>query len=179
MMGIIFNFLINFLEAKSDKETVEEMKKKAGLEGKEFKAEKIYPEEEWQNLLNAACEILGVDKEIAEKMFAENVISALINKFGSYFRISDSAFSLLRKIPKIHLDLPASMGVITEEKLKIVADEENKIIFHYKSPNNLCILMKTLIEQVFKHYNETGYSIVENQCVKQGADHCEIVITTK
>jgi hypothetical protein len=179
MMGAICNLLIGFLEVKSDKETVEEIKKKAGLAGREFKTEQIYPEEEWQSLLNAACDVLDVDRETAEKLFAENVIGELIDKFGSYFRASDSALSLLKKVPKIHIILPASMGLTTQEKIKLVTNDENKIIYHYNSPNKLCIFLKTLAEQVFKYYNETGYNIVENQCIKQGADYCEIIISTK
>ena len=179
MMGVICNLLLGFLEAKSDKETVEKIKKKAGLAGVEFKAEQIYPEETWQSLLNAACEVLGVDGDTAEQLFAEYAIDVLVDKFGSFFNSSNTALDLFRKVPKIHLDLPASMGMTTEEKLKLVVDEGNKIVFHYSSPNQLCTFLKTFAEHVFKHYNETGYSIVENQCVKEGAEYCEIVITTK
>ena len=171
MMGVVCNLLLGFLEVKSNKETVEKIKKKAGLAEVKFKAEQIYPEETWQSLLNAACEVLGVDSDTAEQLFAEYSVGILADKFGSFFKSSDSSLDLFRKVPKLHLDLPASMGVTTEEKLKLVVDEENKIIFHYKSPNQLCTFLKALAEQVFKHYSETGYSIVENQCVKNGAKY--------
>ena len=179
MMGIICNLLLGFLESKSNKKTVEKIKNKAGLAGKEFKSEQLYPEEEWQSLLNAACEVLGVDGDTASQLFAEYTIDILTDKFESLFGSSDSALDLLRKVPRIHLDFPASMGTVTKEKLKLAVDEGNKIVFHYNSPNKLCTFLKALAEQVFKHYNETGYSIVENQCTKNGAEYCEIVITTK
>jgi hypothetical protein len=176
MMGVICNLLLGFLETKSDKETFEKIKKKAGIEGKEYKTVQIYPEETWQILLDSACEILGIDRDTAEQLFAEYTIDVLLDKFSNFFKISDTALDLLRKVPKIHLDLPASMGAKTEQKLRLIVDDEFKIVFHYKSPNLLCGFLKKLAEQVFKHYNTTKYSIIENQCLKDGAEYCEIVI---
>jgi hypothetical protein len=179
MMGLICNLLLGFIEKKSDKKTVEEIKKKAGIAWEKFKTEQIYPDETWQKLLNATCEVLGVNKDIAEKLFAEYTIDALVNNFGSFFKSSPSALELFRKVPKIHLDLPASMGATTLEKLKLMVDSEKQIIFYYRSPNQLCTFLKALAEHVFKQYKETGYSIVEKQCVKDGAEYCEIVINIK
>ncbi|MCE7747710.1 MAG: hypothetical protein GPJ51_04895 [Candidatus Heimdallarchaeota archaeon] len=178
-MGIVCNLLLGFVEARSDKETVKKVLNEAGLSGKDFRSEKIYTEEEWQVLLDATIKVLGVDRDIGERMFAEYAVGVMADKFGAFFRSSDTALDLLRKVPKIHLDLPGSMGAMTKEKIKLVVDEENKLVYHYCSPNRLCTFLKVLTEQVFNYYNEIGYGIEETQCMKDGAEYCEIVITSK
>jgi len=176
MMGVMHFLLLGFVESLSDKETVEKIIKDAGLSGRHFRFEQLYPEDQWQRLFDASIKALHIDRDAAEKKFAEYAANNLAEKFGSFFRSSKTPLDLLRKVPRIHLDLPRAMGATTEKKIELVVDKENMIVYHYRSPNKLCIFLMALVERIFKYYEVTDYSIYENRCLKAGADYCEIVI---
>ena len=179
MMGMICNLLLKFAEEKTDKNTLEKIKKELGIPEKGFKTEKIYPEEEWQRFLNAIAKTLRVGSDTAEQMFAEYAMRLLPVQFGSVFRSSVNAIDFLRKIPGMLLNLPALTGSATKEKIKIVSDEKNRLVYHYNSPNHLCTFLKSLVKLVFQYYKESHYSIKETQCMKDGRNYCEIIITYK
>ena len=179
MMGMICNLLLKFAEEKTDKNTLEKIKKELGIPEKGFKTEKIYPEEEWQRFLNAIAKTLRVGSDTAEQMFAEYAMRLLPVQFGSVFRSSVNAIDFLRKIPGMLLNLPALTGSATKEKIKIVSDEKNRLVYHYNSPNHLCTFLKSLVKLVFQYYKESHYSIKETQCMKYVRNYCEIIITYK
>lgn len=175
-MGVICDILCRFAEEKGGRAGLESIRQEAGLPGREFRWEEIVPEKDWQALLDAAAKGLGVDRDTAERVFAEYAIGVLSDKFGSLFRACDTPLDFLRRVPKIHLDFPSSMGAATREKLKLASDQGNRIVYHYDSPNRLCVFLTALAEQVFKKYKATDYSIEETRCKKRGAARCEIVI---
>ncbi|MCK5628989.1 MAG: heme NO-binding domain-containing protein [Nanoarchaeota archaeon] len=179
MMGLICNLLLKFAEEKTDKSTLEEIKNRLGIPEKGFKTEKIYPEDEWQRFLNAIAKTLDVDNDTAEQMFAEYAMSLLPVQFESVFRNSANALDFLRKVPGMLLNLPALTGLATKEKIKMVIDEKNKIVYHYNSPNHLCTFLKSMIKLVFQYYKEYDYCIKGTQCMKDGKNYCEIIITCK
>lgn len=177
MMGLICNLLLDMAESRAGPDAPERILREAGLPGRTFKSELIYPEEDWQQLATAAAELLGVDADAAERAFAEHVLPVLEERFGAFFRSSGGAMALLRKVPKIHLDFPRAMGAETEEKLMILADEDQRLVYRYCSPNQLCTFLVALAEQVMVHYGEVGWRIEQTQCMKDGAPFCEIAFT--
>lgn len=178
-MGVICDILVGFIEKNSDEATVEKIKSRAGMPGRSFAWHEIVKEEDWQRLLKAAGEELGVEASVAEQMFAEHSIGILTDKFGSFFRISSTPLDLLRKVAKIHLDFPSSMGMRTRKKLELAVDAPDRLIYHYRSPNRLCVFLKALAVKVFEHYGENQYAITETQCMKEGAEWCEIVMSVE
>jgi len=177
MMGVICDMMTSFIRERSDQATLERVMAAAGMPGKNFSWHEIVPEEDWQRLLQTAAKELDAGADGAERLFAEFAAGVLVDKFGSFFRISRTGLDLLRKVAKIHLDLPRSMGRKTQKKLVLAVDEPDRIIYHYRSPNRLCVFLIALAERIFAHYGETGYTITEHSCIKRGDDFCEIEIT--
>jgi hypothetical protein len=103
------------------------------------------------------------------------MIGILKERFPKYFESAKNAKEFLVKVPQIHTNFPTAGTGIIVKKIKIDRLEEERLIFHYKSPNKLCTFMKTLIEQVLQTYGEKG-NIIETQCMKRSADHCEIIV---
>lgn len=171
MMGIILNLLLSFLEEKKGKEVAAKVKKEAGFE--EIKSEKHYTAEQWQTLLKAVLDEFGVDAETGQILFAQWVVTPVLDKFGSFFRASKSTLDLLERVPKIHLDLAASSGVKIEEKLKLVERTSDSITIHYESPNKMCIFLKELAKVAFGYYGEKC-EITESKCMDKGDSYCEI-----
>lgn len=177
MMGLIFNLALDMIEAKGGAQARTRALERAEQPGRAFKSELVYPEADWQRLAAAAAAVLDVDADTAERGLAEYAVPVLAERFGAFFRASEDAMAFLRRVPKIHLDFPRAMGAQTEEKLAIAADEEKRIVYHYCSPNQLCTFLMAAAERVHQRYGTEQWEIVQTQCMKQGASHCEIVIT--
>ena len=69
--------------------------------------------------------------------------------------------------------LPQTMHM--REVTTMVKDAENELVFYYNSPNELCVLLQALAQEILSHYGESA-EIVETQCKKQGAEFCRIQI---
>lgn len=175
-MGMICNFLLKFAEEKINKETIEKIRQEFNIPNKGFKPEINYPDNEWERLLDTIAETLRIDNDTAEQMFAEYAFNLMTIQYKSLFERTSGALDFLRKVPIILSNLPALAGVSAKKKIKIVSDKNNTIIYHYSSQNHLCTFLKSMIKQVFKFYNESC-SIKGTQCMKDGKDYCEIIIT--
>jgi hypothetical protein len=175
MMGIIILCLAGFTEEKEGKSGKERLLKEAGLDEKIIEATKVYPEEEFQRLVTAYIKLFDRDVETFERQFAVYMIGILKQRFPKYFESAKNAKEFLIKVPQIHTSFPTAGTGIIVEKIKIDRLEEERLIFHYESPNKLCTFMKTLIEQVLQVYGEKG-NIIETQCMKKRKDYCEIIV---
>ncbi len=172
MMGVIMNYLLDFVTEIGGKDAREKIKEKVGLKEERFQDNINYPEEEFQKLLEVILEVLNVDAETAEKEFAHWIIKRLQKDVPEYFRRAKSAYELLKNQPLVHREWP-SLGGKPQAKISMVKCEPDEIIFRYESPNKLCTFMKTLIEDVFKIYGEKG-EITEEECMKKGDHYCII-----
>jgi predicted hydrocarbon binding protein len=175
MTGIIILCLIRFTEEKQSNSGKERLLKETGLDEEEIEPTKVYPEEVFQKLVTAFIKLFDRDIETFERQFAVYMIGILKEKFPKYFESAKNAKEFLIKVPQIHTSFATAGTGIVVEKIKIDRLEEKRLIYHYKSPNKLCIFMKTLIEQVLQLYGEKG-NIIETQCMKRRKDYCEIIV---
>jgi len=177
MMGIVIQQLVKFIGTKG-KDRQEKILEKSGWKDKEIKIEESYPETEFQKLLITTTEVLGIDAVAAQIGFAEYVFPVLKNEFPGYFQTAKDVKTFLRRIPRVHLDLPSIMGgsATTTEKLKVINEEP--LTFYYKSSNKLCSFMKRLIELSAENY-EQKVTIEEPKCMLRGDDHCEVIVKIK
>ena len=174
MMGIIMQQLKNFIETQG-KDKLDKILERSGFKDIEIKPEEIYPESDFQKLVSATVEVLGIDANTAQIEFAKYVFPVLKEEFPGYFQTAKDTKTFLKRVPRIHLDLPGIVGSSagTVEKLKVIKDDPFTI--YYRSPNKLCILMKKLIELSAENYGQKA-EIEEPKCMIRGDDHCEVVV---
>jgi predicted hydrocarbon binding protein len=170
MMGVISNLLAQMIEKMKGKVGKEKFLEKAGFP-KGFKNTKIYSNNNWQMIVAAAVEITGFKSEELQEKFAKFVLPVIKKKFGFYFEMSSDALSFLGKIPNVHQMWPGK-GSNKEEKFEKIKADKKEVIFKYKSPNMLCIFIKSLALEIFKYYNEKPI-IKENSCMLKGDEYCE------
>ena len=174
MMGIIVQQLKNFIETQG-KDKLDKILERSGFKDIEIKPEEIYPESDFQKLVSATVEVLGIDANTAQIEFAKYVFPVLKEEFPGYFQTAKDTKTFLKRVPRIHLDLPSTMGSSAEtvEKLKVIKDEP--LTFYYKSPNKLCAFMKQMIKLSAEHYGQKA-TIEEAKCMLRGDDHCEVSV---
>jgi hypothetical protein len=180
MVGLIHKILFDLLEETGGTEAVLEVKRKAGVdEDKAFRMDEVYDDQEWQRLLGAACDVLGVTQEQAEEAYADFFCKDAMKRWPMWFSMSKTAREFLERQPKIHNGF--ATGVRDHKAGQAINDKfdleqaEHGIVMHYRSPNQLCGFYIAMARWIINHYGDDA-SINQTKCLKQGDSECEIRI---
>lgn len=178
MVGLIPKVLLDLVETLRGVDAANDMKRRAGIDPeRRFRLDTVYPDEEWQRLLSAACAVLEVTQEQAEVAYAAHFMRDAQARWPVWFDMSKTARQFLLRQQTIHntfatgvRDAEARAGI--RDKFRI-EEHERELVTHYRSPNELCGLYKALARWVLDHYSETA-TIDERTCMKRGDAECEI-----
>jgi predicted hydrocarbon binding protein len=180
MVGLIHRTLFSLVESAAGNDAVVEVQRRAGVpRDKVFRMDQAYDDAEWQRLLAAACEVLGVTQPQAEQAFAEFFLRDALKRWPRWFAMSRSAREFLERQPKIHNSVatgvrdPATRRAI-EDKFR-VDSRDGELVVHYKSSNQLCGLYQALARCIIAHFGDKA-TIDEVRCMKNGDPECEIHI---
>ena len=183
MIGLIQKVLFDLVEDRAGTEALMEVKRSAGVPlDRVFRLGEVYSDAEWQDLLCAACRVLGMDEEHVMELYADEFGRDALARFSKWFEISANSREFLERQVTIH-NVFAS-GVCDPDSRKAVVDKfrietfDDKIVTHYRSPNKLCSLYRALARWMFKHYGDDAV-IEETKCMHRGDDECEIHVIWK
>lgn len=180
MIGLIHKTLFGLVEAAAGPEAVREVRIRAGVPADQYFAmNQAYDDGEWQRLLAAACEKLGVTPEQAEEAFAEFFLRDALTRWPAWFAMSPTARALLERQPRIHNSFATG---ITDQAIRDsildkfrVESRPAELVVTYASPNRLCGLYSALARAVIRHYGEQA-TVEETRCCKRGDPCCEFHI---
>jgi hypothetical protein len=183
MVGLIQKMLLDLVEEEGGAGAVSEVRRRAGVPADRiFRIGEVYPDEEWQRLLCAAREVLHYSEAEAMDAYAEVFGRDALARFPMWFDMSANSREFLERQITIH-NVFAS-GVRDPEARKAVVDKfrieklPDEIVTHYRSPNRLCALYKSLARWMFRHYGDEAV-IDEQKCMLRGDDECEIHVIWK
>jgi hypothetical protein len=183
MIGLIQKLLLDLVEEKAGPEAVTAVKRAAGVPlDRVFRIGEVYSDTEWQNLLSAACRVLGANEDQVMELYADVFGRDALVRFSRWFEMSANSREFLERQITIH-NVFAS-GVVDPNKRKAVVDKfrietfDDKIVTHYRSPNKLCSLYKALARWMFSHYADEAV-IEETKCMHRGDEECEIHVIWK
>lgn len=176
MMGHIHNMLLRMIERDHGPEAVLRCFDLAGLPGKDYLPEVVYPEAEFRALYNAAKDIYGADDQATQKAFADFFLEVSPQMFPAIFKIAKDARGLLERVPVIHHLWPsAEYSSGFRQKVFLVESTPARLVLRYDSPNRLCYLLVYAAEGVLRYYGERGV-VVEKECVRNGAPACVVEV---
>ena len=183
MIGLIQKILLDLVEERAGPAAVLEVKKSAGVPPERiFRLGEVYSDAEWQNLFSAACRVLDANEEQVMELYADVFGRDALTRFSKWFEMSANSREFLERQITIH-NVFAS-GVLDPHSRKAVVDKfrietfDDKIVTHYRSPNQLCSLYKALARWMFSHYGDEAV-IEESKCMRRGDDECEIHVIWK
>jgi hypothetical protein len=172
--------LFDWIEARRGVEAVSEVKRRARVPGqKQFRLSEVYDDEEFQRLLAAGGEILGLGESQFEDEFAAACFEYLLERWPTFFRISRNAREFLERQPAIHNSFAS--GALNPQERRGITDKfrleqlENETVAHYSSVNRLCGFYMAVARRVIDYY-ENQAIIEELQCMRKGDPECEIHI---
>jgi len=180
MMGLIHRILLNMVADQGGAKAVKTVKKQAGVAPDVvYRMNEPYPDDEWQRLFGAACDVLDCSPRRAEELFAAAFLADAQERFPKWFEMCKTARALLELQPVIHngfatgLRSPADRKQVVE---KFTLEKfDDRIVTHYRSPNKLCGLYVRLAERVLEHYGEYA-EITMRKSMKRGDDESVIEI---
>jgi hypothetical protein len=180
VVGLIQKVLFDLLGEVGGPAAVAEVGRRAGIpEDRRFRLDAVYPDEEWQRLLAATCEVLGKSQDEVEVIYADYFGRDALRRWPVWFEMSANARQFLERQQTIHNTFATGMrdaGARANINDKFRLEKgERELITHYRSPNQLCGLYKGLAHWVLRHYKEDAH-IEETRCTKRGDAECEIHI---
>lgn len=180
MVGLIQKVLFDLIDTVAGPEAIAEVRRRAQLpDDRKYRLDTVYPDDEWQRLLRATCEVLGKPQDEVEVIYADFFGRDALRRWPVWFETSANARQMLERQQTIHntfatgvSDPGARRGIRDKFRLE---KHEHDLVVHYKSPNQLCGLYKALARWVLNHYQEPA-QIEEVRCTKRGDAECEIHI---
>jgi hypothetical protein len=180
MLGLIPKILLDLTHARAGPRGASEVRRRAGVpEEKRYRLDAVYPDEEWQRLLRAACEVLNLSQDDFEVEFADFFGRDSVLRWPTWFKMSLNARELLERQQTIHNAF--ATGVRDPEARRGIQDKfrldrlDREIVSHYRSPNQLCGFYKALARWVLNYYHEDA-TVEETRCLKRGDSECQIHI---
>lgn len=180
MVGLIHHVYFDWIKARVGVEAVTEVKRLARVPGqKQFRLSEVYEDEEFQRLLAAGIETLGLSQSQFEDEFATACFEDFLERWPTFFRISRNAREFLERQPAIHNSFAS--GALSPLERRGINDKfrlerlEKETVAHYNSVNRLCGFYMAIARRIIDYY-ENQATIEEFQCLRKGDPECEIHI---
>lgn len=181
MVGLIPNLLLKLIESAAGPDSVVLVLRRAGLPPDcRYELNRVYPCEEWRRLYAATLEVLGIDEDQAESLYAEYFVRDALVRFPRWFQMCRNSYEFLCLQPKIHnvfataLQSPGERQAILDKFRTTI--EPARLLTEYRSANRLCGLHIKLARRIAEYYGDE-ICVGEVQCAKQGAECCRIDVS--
>lgn len=179
MIGLIQKIVIDLVEASGGVDAVAKVRARAELPSDRFyRIGEVYADDEFQRLLAASVEVLGLTEEQFLDAYADKFGNEVKGRFKKFFELAKSSRQFLEFQTTIHNTFASSLADPIErkavnDKFHVQTIDLNHMITHYRSPNRLCKLYRSLGSWIAKHYGDE-ISFTEPRCLLHGDDECEI-----
>jgi len=180
MIGLIHVVLFELLHELGGDALVKEVRARAEVpEECTFRINQVYDDAEWRRLFAATGDALDLDEAHVIEAYADAFVADAQRRWPTWFSMSPNARSLIELQPIIHNSFATGLRKPRErravdEKFQLEGHPE-RVVVHYRSPNQHCALYIALARRVLAAYGEHAH-ISEPQCAQQGAAECEIHI---
>jgi hypothetical protein len=178
MVGLIHVLLLNFIERNCGPAGVAEVQRRAGIpDGRAFRMDTVYDDEEFQRLLAAAIAQIGLPPDEVEAAFGRYAGQDLLIRFPGFWAGANCARDMILRQPRIHNAMTgtaqdSAVRTAIADKFRVKATPDGAVI-RYASPNRLCVLYRGLAGWVAEHFGEE-MEASEPTCQRRGDAVCEI-----
>jgi len=178
MHGILFKSLKDFVVERHDREAWDEVRASAGLAGKVYLPIDTYDGAELRRLVEAASDRTGRPIQELLEAFGRYTTARLLETYGNVAGEERNALDLIANTEtRIHSVLRARDPSIDPPNLTCRRDGD-AVRVEYRSERELCSVAKGIARGVGDHYDEPVV-VTEEACMRDGAEHCELVVRTE
>lgn len=173
MKGMVFNLLESFITDRFGEDVYEDIAESAQLITQEpFVGPGIYPDEDFMELVNRACERLKVTPQAASRLFGHYSFSKLAHLHTFFLQSHTSALEFIRSVDGvIHVEVLKLYPDVTLPKFDYDQETKDSLSIKYTSERRLCFFMEGLIQGCAEHFGDQ-IEFEQSTCYHKGDDHC-------
>lgn len=176
MHGIVYASLKDHVVSVYGRETWEVVRADAGLSQQVYLPIQTYEDAEFGALAGALADRTGNDRRSVLRSVGRSTMAMFMDTYESAVDPSwDALDCVVNAESVVHAGLRDRGVDLDPPKLECERDGDGARI-RYRSPRRLCAVATGLAEGIGDHYG-TPLSVVEEQCVDDGAPHCELLVT--
>jgi hypothetical protein len=157
----------------------EAIKRKAGVGVGAFERMETYPDDMTYKMVGAASEVLDLPPDAVMKAFGEFwVLYTGKHGYGHLFDIAGNSLrDFLFNLDNLHTRVGQSFPKLSPPSFRFDAVDEDTVRMHYHTNRpGLCPMVVGLLNGLAKRF-ETELTVDHQICSRQGAPHCEFVLT--
>jgi predicted hydrocarbon binding protein len=176
MHGVVFTELKSFVTETYGEEAWQSILDSADTGTTIYLPTSRYPDEEALAIVAAASEATGVPVPDLLEAFGEYLADSLMTMYAAQIDDEWDVFDLLERIEtQIHTVLRMQDDEIDPPELACERTGEEEVVIDYRSDRELCDLGRGLVAGVAEAYDRP-LSVLERQCMHDGAGSCEMVV---
>ena len=158
MLGLIPKILIDLVTTEHGAQSALEIRRRALCEDLDFRINEVYDDELWRRLVVATTQVLDCSGESLEEQYARYFLKDAQRRWPVWFQMSKTAREFLERHPAVHNNFAdavrdANSRELIKDKFRI-EKLDNRLITHYRSPNQHCHLYVSLAREVLGLYGE-------------------------
>jgi predicted hydrocarbon binding protein len=178
MHGILFKSLKDFVVERHGREAWEAVQDTADLAGKVYLPIDTYDDDELRRLVDALSDRTGRPVQEVLEAFGRYATARLLETYGSVAGDEGSALDLIANTEtRVHAVLRTRDPSFDPPELTCRRDGD-EVTVEYRSDRNLCSVAKGIARGVGDHYDEPVV-VTEDACMRDGDEHCELVVRTE
>lgn len=174
----MFNLLEEVVSDEHGTDVWDDLLVEAGVDGA-FSSLGNYPDAELLGLVGAASVKLGLEADAIVRWFGARAIPLLAREYPAFFAPHRTTRDFLLTLNSvIHPEVRMIYPGADVPEFDFGQDEAGALVIGYASQRKLCSLAEGFIDGTASHYGE-NVAIHQTACMKQGAERCRIVVSTR
>jgi hypothetical protein len=171
MKGIIFNLLEEVVVSNYGEDTWDQLLTTTALDGA-YTSLGSYPDEQIQELVGAASQMLGLTPFEVLRWFGRQAIPLLFHRYPGFFSSQPSTRPFVLSVNNIiHPEVRKVYPGADVPTFEFQDELDGGLLMGYLSPRRLCALAQGFIEGAATHYGETVI-FEHRECMHQGDKKC-------
>ena len=179
MYGLVNSAVQELVCSKFGKDRWDEIRKRAGLDIEFFSRMSPYPDDLTYRLVGAASEVLDLPPDKVLEAFGEFwVLYTGKEGYGHLFSIAGNSLKdFLYNLDNLHTRVGQNFPQLQPPSFQFDDLGDSRLRMHYYSDRTgLCPMVFGLVRGLAERFH-TDLSVEHTECQRQGADHCEFILT--
>ena len=177
MHGTICSELNTYITNKFGFDVWQKIRTDCDLGSKIYITSQNYPDEEMIQIIKSLSAQTGKDEPWIMEDFGKFMAEYIVKFFGTLFEPQWGTLDLLENIPAVLSRVLSMYPEMSHPELNTTRVEPNVLDITYSSKLKMCALAKGVVKGFGEHYQENVF-IVENSCIHNGDESCQISVTT-
>ncbi|WP_121820875.1 heme NO-binding domain-containing protein [Halostella salina] len=175
MHGIIHKSLKEYVEARLNDGSWEDLLDEAGIEPKLYLPVSHYPDEEVTGIVTVIADNTGRSERAVQRDFGAYLAPELLDTFKAHVRDEWDTLDTIAQLETVYEGIEGSNDDTTPPDVETRRDGD-AVTVAYHSDRELCALAEGIIQGIAE-VNGEEVAIDHPVCVHEGDGHCELTVT--